>query len=554
MGGAGSDEKNYQESSTEPNGTMMPGGLTAYEAGESTDGSSTEASSIKDMEEATTHKAPYSIFTKTEKNYIVFMAAWAGFFSQLSTNIYLPAMNELSAYYKVSHEDINLTVFAYMIFQGIAPTLYGDLADMAGRRPAYIIGFIVFLGANIGLALQHSYAALMVLRCLQSSGSSGTIALGNGVVADITSNAERGIYMGLVMCGPMIGPAIGPVLGGIFAEFLGWRAIFWFLVIMAVVFLIPFIIAFPETARAMVGNGSIKPQGWNMSLINYLKTRKSRLANEAEIEAVEREARVQRKINWPNPRKTFSIIAEKDASLLLMYNALVYTAFYCVTTSIPTLFAATYGFNALQIGISYIPYGAGSVSASFICGKLMDYNYRRVARKVNFTISAKHGDDLRNFPIEKARIQVIYPILALGTAALLCYGWVMQVNAPLAAPLVLQFIIGLCLTGVFDIISTMLVDLYPDQPATATAANNLCRCTLGAGGTAVIIQMIEAMGRGWCFTFVALVVFVSSPMLLAVGKWGPKWREERRVREEKKKITADEKKRIAREEVEKESR
>ena len=144
-------------------------------------------------------RSPYSIFTKRQKQYIVFMAAWGGFFSQLSTNIYFPALNVLSKNYNVSSELINLTVTAYMIFQGLAPTIYGDLADMAGRRPAYITGFAVYIGANIGLALQNSYPALLVLRCLQSSGSSGTIALGNGVVADIATSSERGAYMGLVM-------------------------------------------------------------------------------------------------------------------------------------------------------------------------------------------------------------------------------------------------------------------------------------------------------------------------------------------------------------------
>ena len=79
----------------------------------------------------------------------------------------------------------------------------------------------------------------------------------------------------------------------------------------------------------------------------------------------------------------------------------------------------------------------------------------------------------------------------------------------------------------------MLVDLYPLSPATATAANNLVRCWMGAAGTAVIIQMIEGMGRGWCFTFIAAVVFFTSPLLWAELRWGPKWREQRRVRVEK---------------------
>ena len=161
----------------------------------------------------------------------------------------------------------------------------------------------------------------------------------------------------------------------------------------------------------------------------------------------------------------------------------------------------------------------------------MDLNYKRVAKGANFTINHHKSDDLRDFPLEKARIQVIWPLLYLGASALLCYGWALEKNGPFAAPMILTFIIGVCLTGVFDVISTILVDMYPKCPSTATAANNLCRCLMGAGGTAVINQMIGAMGRGWCFTFVAAVVVASSPLLVVVLRCGPRWREERRLRE-----------------------
>lgn len=163
----------------------------------------------------------------------------------------------------------------------------------------------------------------------------------------------------------------------------------------------------------------------------------------------------------------------------------------------------------------------------------MDWNYRRVAKDIGITIDRKRGDDMKDFPIEKARIQVIWPLLYLGQASLLCYGWVLEKNAHLAAPLILQFMIGLCLTGSFNVLSVLLIDLYPLSPATATAANNLVRCLMGAAGTAVIIQMIKGMGRGWCFTFITAVIFVTSPMLWVLTKMGPKWREARRVRVEK---------------------
>lgn len=81
--------------------------------------------------------------------------------------------------------------------------------------------------------------------------------------------------------------------------------------------------------------------------------------------------------------------------------------------------------------------------------------------------------------------------------------------------------------------SILLTDLYPNSSAAATAADNLVRCFMGAAGTAVIIQMVDGMGRGWCFTFVVGVLVAMSPLLWVDVKWGTRWREARRVRIEK---------------------
>ena len=485
--------------------------------------------------------SPHSVFSKRKKRFIVFMVACAGFFSPLSANIYFPALNTLAKEYHTTSSVMNLTLTSYMIFQGLAPTIFGDLADMAGRRPAYIIGFVIYIGACVGIATQHTYAGLFVLRCMQSSGSSGTIALGSGVAADIATAAERGSYMGWVTTGPMIAPSLAPVLGGLLAQYLGWRAIFWFLTICAGVFLIPFAITFPETSRNVVGNGSIPPQGWNMSLLNYLETRKisrnknvlTRTTSHESNRLAQQSMAHQRQLRFPNPLNTLKLVREKDVGMLLLYNSLVYTAFYDVITSIPYLFQQTYSFDDLQIGLCFIPFGVGCFLAPILNGRLVDWNFRRVAKQMGVAVDRKRGNDLKDFPIEKTRLQVAYPLLYTGIAALLCYGWVMQIETSLAAPLVLQFIMGLTLTGAYQCMNVLLVDLYPLSPSTATASNNLVRCLIGAAGTAVIIQMIEGMGRGWCFTFIAAVIFLTSPMMWALTRWGPGWREERRRRTEK---------------------
>ena len=117
--------------------------------------------------------SPYSVFSEPAKRWIIFLVALAGFFSPLSANIYFPALNYIAANLGVSLELMNLTITAYLLCQGIVPFIIGGLADSNGRRPLYLAVFTIYFAANVGLALQTSYLALIILRILQSSGSSG---------------------------------------------------------------------------------------------------------------------------------------------------------------------------------------------------------------------------------------------------------------------------------------------------------------------------------------------------------------------------------------------
>lgn len=316
-----------------------------------------------DMEkevEAPDQRPLHSVFSPRKKVLIVFMTSMASVFSPLSSFIYLPALNALASDLQVSNASINLTVTSYMIFQGLAPMLFGDLSDMAGRRPAYIIAFSIYFFANLGLALQNNYAALFVLRALQSTGSSGTIALGNGVIADIVTSAERGAYIGWVQLGTMLGPALAPTLGGILSQFLGWRAIFWFLVIFSGIYLTVYFIFVPETGRNVVGDGSISPEGWNKNLINILRHKNSRSKDLAETDSQD-ESQIARKnliktrkLRFPNPLKCLRIVVEKDVGIILFFTSLLVTGFYCLIIPFPSILQEHYGFNELQIGLCFM--------------------------------------------------------------------------------------------------------------------------------------------------------------------------------------------------------
>lgn len=188
----------------------------------------------------------HSVFSPRTKAFVICMTVFASLFSPLSAFIYLPAITPIAESYHRSISEINLTVTLYQVMQAVAPLFFGDLSDQIGRRPVYVTLFVVYVGANIGLALQDNYGALMFLRAMQSTGSSATIAIGSAVVADLTTSAERGGYITAVQASVMFAPAFAPVLGGILTQYLGWRSTFWFLVIGAGVFLLVYIPFVPE--------------------------------------------------------------------------------------------------------------------------------------------------------------------------------------------------------------------------------------------------------------------------------------------------------------------
>ena len=82
-----------------------------------------------------------------------------------------------------------------------------------------MICFTIYIIADIALALQNNYVALLILRMVQSGGSSGTVAIANAVVADVATSAERGLYIGITSLTGILAPSLGPILGGVISQY-----------------------------------------------------------------------------------------------------------------------------------------------------------------------------------------------------------------------------------------------------------------------------------------------------------------------------------------------
>jgi multidrug resistance protein len=220
-----------------------------------------------------------------------------------------------------------------MIFQGLSPGLFAAVSDSVGRRPTYIVCFIIFVASNIGLALTKTYWLLMFLRAIQATGNSATVALGAGVIADIATPNERGGYLGIFGTGPLAGPSLGPIIGGALAQTLGWRSIFWFLAIFGGVFSVFLVLFLPETLRSIVGNGSVRPQSiWQIRLIELVwKPSNSKDESDVDASSVRSRHPTLADKKKTNIFESFKIIFQKDVALILFVPSIHY-AIYVMST------------------------------------------------------------------------------------------------------------------------------------------------------------------------------------------------------------------------------
>lgn len=297
-------------------------------------------------------QTPYSAFTKRQAILIVVLVAIAGFFSPFTAFVYFPALSSIASDYGVSIELMNITVTVYLIVQGLVPPILADLSESIGRRPVYILVFAIYCAASIGLALQRDYAALLVLRMLQSAGSSGAIALAYGVIGDIAAPHERGVYVGLSHIGFNTAPALGPIIGGLLADRVGWPWIFVFLAAFSGVLLISLVLFLNETARSIVGNGSITPGGMNKTLLQHIRSRSSA------------EAPHRKPFKMPSIVPCLKLIFHKNTFPVLLTNAIFYMMYSCLQASLAPLVQRLYGLTPLQAGLCYLAYGVAGGSAS----------------------------------------------------------------------------------------------------------------------------------------------------------------------------------------------
>lgn len=168
-------------------------------------------------------------------------------FPQISETIYTPALPNVAIGLMTSAELVELTLAIYFIGFAAGVLMWGTFSDWSGRRKAMLAGLLAYGLATLGCASASSITALLLWRFFQALGASAGSVVTQTILRDAYEGAERTKLFSVMSGALAFSPAIGPLLGGFISEYLGWRANFWLLALLAVILVIWSFLALPET-------------------------------------------------------------------------------------------------------------------------------------------------------------------------------------------------------------------------------------------------------------------------------------------------------------------
>jgi hypothetical protein len=77
---------------------------------------------------------------------------------------------------------------------------------------------------------------------------------------------------------------------------------------------------------------------------------------------------------------------------------------------------------------------------------------------------------------------------------------------------------------IFAMSTTMLTEFMPKKASAGVAVNNFVRNIFACIGGAVAQPLIDVIGNGWLFTGLGVIAALSSVVVWAMRRFGPRWR------------------------------
>lgn len=166
--------------------------------------------------------------------YLAFISA----FAPLSTDMYLPALPQLTAALNTTASLSSLTVSSFLLLFALSMVIWGALSDKYGRKPILLLGVGLYVASSLAIVFADSITAVLLWRCVQAVGSGAVSAMSLAIVKDILRGESLERVVTWIQTITILAPMCAPVLGGVMLQWTDWRGIFQCLALCGVLALV----------------------------------------------------------------------------------------------------------------------------------------------------------------------------------------------------------------------------------------------------------------------------------------------------------------------------
>ena len=319
--------------------------------------------------------------TKAHPNWTLVTCVLASSLSFVEGSVLSVALPAIRESYGAGAQQVQWVVNTYLLPLSALLLLGGALGDHFGRRRLLVIGTSIFAATSLICALAPSLEVLLAARVAQGVGAALLLPNSLALLNAAFSGEKRGRAVGIWAASGAAAAAVAPLIGGWLVVTVGWPAIFYInlpLALGAIALAMRFVEESRETGAGRTDYTGALLATAGLGGITYALTlcsAQARLSNEALVTGAGGLAMLAAFL-WVEHRRShrammpLDLFANRCFSGLNLLTFLLYGAFSAAMLLIPYVLITSGGYSPVRAGLAMLPLPILMTSLSPTMGSL----------------------------------------------------------------------------------------------------------------------------------------------------------------------------------------
>lgn len=305
------------------------------------------------------------------------------FAALLMSTIVNVAIPEIMGVYGIGQNDAQWLSTGYLASSTLSMLMSSWCLNRVGIQNTFFYATLVFIGSSILGAASPNTEILIISRVIQGFSYGFFLPLAMYLMTRIFPPEKQGMGMGIFGILAVMGPAVGPYIGGITVDSLGWRAVFFIPLPLAILSLPLALIYLPGPDKTLktgkldwqglawlcialvhllVGLSNGQKYGWSSDLVIFCLA----------VTAITTLGFVYRQQRGRNPIMDLTLLQDRNFLMSVIVSILFGAALFGSMYTIPLFLQSVQELTATKAGMALLPAGLLLTIAFPICGRLSD--------------------------------------------------------------------------------------------------------------------------------------------------------------------------------------